>query len=217
MRHSSVLEQCAANGFQDRFGVALYKVASLVHWKPRQVAIARAFTVLAEESLTLQSRVIDVGCGPGLLVPTVVRHGFEYLGVDPDLAMVRHCQQHFRDPNVKFLIGTSAAVSSVIEDRDIVVLNGVVHHTDDQEFTTLLKTLSSCRAIIISDHWRQSGQIPALTCWLQDHDRGRFVREYTTFENLEGFTLVSSEVFPIGLLGVPLWRYFCNSYRPVKA
>lgn len=72
-------------------------------------------TVLALAELRPGERLIDVGCGQGVLAQPVMKAGAHYLGVDASEAMIRKARKR-RGPDVKFehgdardLIGTTSA------------------------------------------------------------------------------------------------------------
>ena len=115
---------------------------------------------------------------------------------------------------VAFDAARASDAAALVGADDLVVLNGVAHHLDDDELAACTEAARRARGLILLDHWRRAGETPRVTRFLQDHDRGRHVRDYAAFAALRGFRTLSSEVFPIGLAGLRLWLYFCNSYRP---
>jgi SAM-dependent methyltransferase len=194
-----------------RLHVLGYRAASLVHWKPRERVLVQELQGLAREGSG--SRVIDTGCGLGQLAPVAAALGFQYLGLEPDPALLGHCLRHHPGP-WSFQDGRAADLPGLVGPGDVVVLNGVAHHMEDQELRTAVDAARGGRALIVADHWNSPGRLSAVTRWLQARDRGKRVRAYSAFEQLEGFTLVSSRIFPIGPWDLPAWIYFCNHYRP---
>lgn len=191
-----------------------YRAGAAVHWRPRQAALERALAVAEAQGTGPGARLLDVGCGLGQLALLAARRGYRYLGLDPDPAMLEYARAHSRGQGAAFALADARGAEAVLEADDLVVLNGVAHHLDDDDLAALTAAARRARGLILLDHWRRAGQIPRWTRFLQDHDRGRHVRDDAAFAALPGFRLVSSEVFPIGLLGVRLWLYFCNYYRP---
>ena len=186
----------------------LYELASLVHWPPRRDAIARALRDLAPR------RVIDVGAGTGLLAPLAAAMDIEYLGLEPDRGMLAQARTR-GGPRITFAQGGAGALRCSIRAGDVTVLNGVAHHLEDAELADVVEAAASGHALIICDHYRAPGALSRVARWLQDHDRGRFVRDYGRFEELPGYRLIREELFPIPSARLPLWPYFCNSYRPM--
>jgi SAM-dependent methyltransferase len=194
-------------------GVKWYLLASRVHWRPRERAIAAC---LASLSLSEgPSRVVDVGCGPGLLFSVARHYGFLYLGLDTDKAMLTYCGKRSNSPVVEYRQASASELNGILSPQDIVVLNGVVHHLNDHGFDAAIHAARICRAMIISDHLRVENEIPWLTDWLQQHDRGKFIRTYDRFDQIEDFRVVSSSRFTIRFAGLVCWTYFCNLYSPL--
>ncbi len=50
--------------------VLVYKLASTIHWPPRRRAVDALLDELPAPGAEGRWRVVDVGCGPGLFVPT---------------------------------------------------------------------------------------------------------------------------------------------------
>lgn len=191
-----------------------YRAGTAVHWRPREEALARALAAADAQGAALGARLLDVGCGLGQLGVFAARHGYRYVGLDPEPAMLEFCREQRRLEGVTFAFGGTREAAALVGPDDIVVLNGVAHHIDDAELAAFTGAARRARGLILLDHWRDPERTPRLTRLLQDHDRGRHVRDYAAFASLPGFRTLSSEVFPIGVLGLRLWLYFCNSYRP---
>lgn len=73
-------------------------------------------TVMQLAELRPGERLIDIGCGQGVLAHPVMKAGADYLGVDASAAMIRHARKR-RGPEVTFevgdardLVGTTAAL-----------------------------------------------------------------------------------------------------------
>ena len=206
---------------QGRLGVRTYLFMSGFHWAPREKFITRALDELLKKARSREYRIVDIGCGPGLLVRSAEKTGCEYLGIDRNPYVIEYCKNLYSDKaGVTFRQDRLENESIRLTSKDIAVMNGVVHHLDDDQLDVLLERLSSCRALIIADHWKSgsaslsSAFVPSM---LQKMDRGRFLRPYRYFENLPDYTLISSEIFPIRFAGLVCWTYFCNCYKPKTA
>lgn len=206
-----------AGTLRGRLARLTYSAGAAIHWRPREEALVRALTAAGAQGALLGARLIDVGCGLGQLATLAARQGYHYLGLDPDAAMLEYCRAHHAHADVAFAAASARDAAALTGADDLVVLNGVAHHLDDAELAAITASARRARGLIVLDHWRAPGATPRVTRFLQDHDRGRHVRDYAAFATLPGFRTLSSEVFPIGPLGVRLWLYFCNSYRPEGA
>jgi SAM-dependent methyltransferase len=193
---------------------ALYRLGCKVHWLPRERAIRRTLDGLTAWMTVDPRRVVDVGCGPGLLAPTAVSRGFAYLGVEPDPAFIAVGQRRYRDAGATFCRATVTTMDVKLGPADIVVVNGVAHHLKDQEMDRLLCVSRDAGALVICDHHRQPGELGIMASALQAADRGRFIRDFSYFQRLAGFELRAAELFRIDMLGMPLWPYFCAAYTP---
>ncbi len=199
-------------------GVYVYLLLSKLHWSPREKAIRSMLEQFCLRTDRPRYRIVDIGCGSGLLAQTALDLGFVYLGIDNDPGRIEYCRETYGDiPHVTFLAENCAFGSFEIGGWDIVILNGTAHHLTDVQMKSLLAKISLCAGLIIADHLKvdQSHPLRAfLPSVLQDLDFGDFVRSFRYFESLCGFTLRDSEVFTIDLGSVALWTYFCNFYCP---
>lgn len=197
-----------------RLHATAYLLGSKVHWPERERAIARALDALAALMREGPRRVVDVGCGPGLLADTVLSRKLAYLGVEPDPEFIDDARRRWTTESASFRRATVRTMALRFAPSDVVVVNGVAHHLQDEDMDLLLRESAAAGAMIICDHRREPGRTGALARALQAADRGRYVRDLTYFERLPGFDLRGSERFGIGLLGMPLWPYFCATYTP---
>jgi len=134
----------------------------------------------------------------------------DYLGLEPDRPLRRAASADY--PMARFEEGGAEQLGTVLGATDILVLNGVAHHLPEALFRETVKTARGARALILCDHLRLSGTTHALARWLQERDQGKFVRPYEELASFPGWDRHSTVFFPIGLLGIPLWTYFCNVY-----
>jgi SAM-dependent methyltransferase len=141
-------------------------------------------------------RILDIGCGPGSMVPYLLSS--EYVGFDanPDyiqLAQGRFPEAHFTCEQVN----ESNLPQS--EYFDIVIALGILHHLDDPEAVQLFRmarrTLKPEGRLITADGvWLASQS--KFAKFLLSRDRGRFVRhaeEYVALASTS-FSAVNSTV-----------------------
>lgn len=194
--------------------VYFYLIHSKVHWQEREDAISEALDRLPINMSDKPLRVLDIGCGPGLLVNTALKKGFSYLGMDTDQASIDYCREKYRDQgHAKFTTSTIHSREVIVNKGDIVILNGVMHHLDDKTAKELLGHLLNADFVIILDHYIDK----TLKRWpkfLQKRDQGKYVRDYSFFKKIEGYHSVLSTVFPIKILSLICWMYFCMVYTP---
>jgi SAM-dependent methyltransferase len=194
------------------FQVYFYLLHSTVHWQEREDVIAEMIKKMPIDAREESLRIIDFGCGPGKLVNTALRNGFTYLGIDTDPNSIDYCRQkYYKEKYVSFTTSTIPSPEITIGYNDIIILNGVMHHLDDNSAKHLVSCLSKARFIIIADHYSDNtvGRWPK---FLQKLDRGKYVRDYSFFKSIEGYRSIESVIFPIKIFSFVFWIYFCSVY-----
>ena len=103
-----------------------------------QAAIFNDATVLARirdaARLTPDSRVLDVACGPGIVVEALARAAGEVVGCDITPAMLDKARERCAKAgvtNVRFTPGRAEALPFVDASFDVVVSRSAVHHFPD--------------------------------------------------------------------------------------
>ena len=139
------------------------------------VARARAAFVELHVRPRAGDRVLDVGCGPGSLVPYLP--GVDYTGVDANPRYVAEARDRF--PQARFF--TDRIGEHVVrgEHFDLVIAAGVLHHLSDAEALELLH-LAAARLrpggrLITLDPCLIGNQ-NRVARWFALGDRGRCVR-----------------------------------------
>lgn len=131
-------------------------------------------------------RLIDIGCGPGHILPKLPR-GVHYDGFDIDEKYIRFANRHFGHLGKFHCRVFDAAAAKEFGPADGVLMNGVLHHLDDKSSA---ETVSAIRSAL-----RPGGFLFTLDCvyvpgqkaiskWLVDNDRGKFVREEQGYRDL---------------------------------
>jgi hypothetical protein len=133
-----------------------------------------------------------------------------YVGLEPNDALRQEAAGDFQEAT--FLSEGAESLPDVIRPADVMVLNGVAHHLNDELLRKTFDAARGGRGLVLCDHLRLDGKTHALARFLQDRDQGKFVRPYGALLAPPGFVLHSSAFFPIGPLGMPFWTYFCNVY-----
>jgi len=153
---------------------------------------------LAKEHIRARpsDRILDVGCGPGSMVPYLPRS--EYVGFDANPDYIQQARRRF--PEAHF---TCDRVNEYnlpqSEYFDIVIALGILHHLDDQEAVQLFRmarrTLKPQGRLITLDGVWVAGQ-SRFAQFLLSRDRGRFVRHAEQYVALAStsFSTVNSTV-----------------------
>lgn len=77
-------------------------------------------------------RVLDIGCGPGVLVTGLLAQGHEVCGVDFAPAMIEQCRATFAsEPRAHFAVGAIEALDFADDTFDAITCLGVVEYLDD--------------------------------------------------------------------------------------
>lgn len=122
-------------------------------------------------------RVLDVGCGPGFVVDYLPN--VRYVGVDIDERSVQYARKRYGHRAEFHCVELTKENVGDYGTFDIVMLNGVLHHIDDQGVLVLLEWLSNCmgpgaRLMTLDGCYRQ--RMSSIGRYLLRRDRGRHVR-----------------------------------------
>jgi SAM-dependent methyltransferase len=153
---------------------------------------------LAKEHIRARTsdRILDVGCGPGSMVPYLPRS--EYVGFDANPDYIQQARRRF--PEAHFTCDrVNECNLPQSEYFDIVIALGILHHLDDQEAVQLFRmarrTLKPQGRLITLDGVWVAGQ-SRFAQFLLSRDRGRFVRRAEQYVALAStsFSTVNSTV-----------------------
>lgn len=85
-------------------------------------------------------RILDLGCGTGILTVTLANHAQEVVGVDPSPAMISYARQRPGANDVTWIEGDSSSLSE--GSFDLMVMTGnVAQHIPDPYWDNTLKDL----------------------------------------------------------------------------
>ncbi len=136
-------------------------------------------------------RVLDVGCGPGFVVDFLPE--VDYVGFDIDQAYIQHAESRYGDRAEFHCLEFTEEHADDFGQFDLIMLNGVLHHLDDNSAANLLQLLNRCLApqgrLMTLDGCFQEVMSP-VSRYLLRQDRGDFVRYQEQYEAL------ASSVFP---------------------
>jgi SAM-dependent methyltransferase len=131
-----------------------------------------------------RDRVLDIGCGPGSIVPYLP--DTEYLGFDVSSEYIDQARKRF--PHMRFVHErVSRFAISELGAFDIVLALGIVHHLDDAEAACLFRIAHGAlkpgaRLITVDGVWTTNQSRVAK--YLLSRDRGRFVRTADAYQKL---------------------------------
>jgi ubiquinone/menaquinone biosynthesis C-methylase UbiE len=78
-------------------------------------------------------RVLDVGCGPGIMAAETIKLGCEFWGVDPSSGMMGICQNRFAgEPRAHFIAGDAVSLPVAKRFFDAVICMGVIDALRDR-------------------------------------------------------------------------------------
>lgn len=157
---------------------------------------ARTKAIDAYLELEPNARILDIGCGPGFLLeklPTDVR----YTGFDTDAGYVTYAKKRFGGRG-EFVCGPfDADAAAATGPADVVMMNGVLHHLDDDEARETLDVIATALhpggVLFTLDGCYVDGQSP-IARHLLKNDRGPNVRTETGYRDLLDGRFSSVEV-----------------------
>lgn len=140
---------------------------------------------VCEHFWRLQSgqRILDIGCGPGSAIQ-LLPDGVQYVGFDISEEYIRHARRRFAgQPDRTFVVGSPGDfivnTPDAMKNADLVVMNGLLHHLDDQNAVTALELARAA----LSPHGRLVAlegtylvRQASLSRWFVGLDRGQNIR-----------------------------------------
>jgi SAM-dependent methyltransferase len=127
-----------------------------------------------------RARVLDVGCGPGELLPYVPKDA-EYTGFDHCSESIRFAQRKYGDRGRFFHLDVNDHEKLALREGeyDVVMIFTVLHHLNDQEVAKVLNLARSClkpdgAAFSVDGVYLKDQSWAAK--YILSKDRGRFVR-----------------------------------------
>ncbi|MEM9035262.1 MAG: class I SAM-dependent methyltransferase [Actinomycetota bacterium] len=147
---------------------------------------ARTKAIDAHLSIEPGARILDIGCGPGFLLDELPAD-IHYTGYDTDAGYIDFASGRF-GARGDFVCGRfDAAAAAAHGTADIVMMNGVLHHLDDDEAQATLGVVSGALGpggtLFTLDGCYVEGQ-SRIARRLLDNDRGEFVRTEAGYRGL---------------------------------
>ncbi len=142
--------------------------------------------------ITPGSRVFDIGCGPGHIIEYLPKE-IEYHGFDTDKPYIDFANRHFGHLGHFHCVTFDETAKDKYGPADVVTLNALLHHLNDEEATYLLSAIRACLkpggVLFTLDGCFREGQSP-IARWIHANDRGKFVRTEA------GYRALLTRVFP---------------------
>jgi len=164
---------------------------------------ARRYFVNHFAKLPDAARVLDIGCGPGTLIPFLPRHIAQYVGFDPNPRYIELAKDRFGSDTYSFFKADCSNARDWLAERscrfDAILAAGVLHHLDDSEVRDLLDlavTYCDSAGFFASfDNARIAHENPVAAALIRV-DRGEHVRTPGEYETLlrTQFSSIESEV-----------------------
>lgn len=156
-------------------------------------------------------KIVDIGCGPGSTVH-LLPAGVNYVGFDISEEYIADARSRYAgDPDKTFLVGVAEDfvehLPAQMQEADLVIINGLLHHLDDGEALTALKLAREALApdgrLVCMEGCFLLSQSP-LAHWVLKQDRGQNMRTEPEWKALVAKVFDRSETYILtGLLRIP--------------
>lgn len=164
------------------------------------------------------SKILDIGCGTGLLYKTLKQHDIDvdYVGLDLNPSYIEFATNQY--PKAKFFCSDVANLSQIINEKfDIIIILNVLHHLDDMSAENLLyeckKYLRENGRLLTLDPVKTQ-QGPLIERLMIKCDRGQHIRTAEAYENLgkKSFDIINQKTHK-GFLKIPMEVNILEFYK----
>ena len=167
------------------------------HYIRKRVAFIR-------ERVPVGSRVLDVGCGTGVLAERLLHAGYDVTGADPFAAMLERMRA--REPRIRAVQAQGQCLPFADDTFDLTCSVAVMHHIADAEDVraTLLEMARVTKPgghVLVWDHNPRNPYWPILMKRVpQDTGAERLIPEREFVEGLAAGGAATVEVRPLGMM-----------------
>jgi SAM-dependent methyltransferase len=141
------------------------------------------------------TRILDIGCGPA--PDRDLMGNVKWVGLELEEKYVRYVKRRLRAEDRIIHGGVDALSELSLENFDIVLLSGVLHHLTDAEVVAVLgdclRVLGPSGSVITIDPVR-TPSASWLETFLIDSDRGKFIRKLEAYDSLIPKDFADSQV-----------------------
>ena len=134
-------------------------------------------------------KIVDIGCGSGATLD-ILPPDVNYVGFDSSKNYIAAAQQRF-DKRATFIVSTARQLlerpDPRLNDADLILCNGILHHLDDEEVVDVLKLAKQILTVkgrLVCFEPTYLAHQGFLSEWLMSKDRGRNVRLESNWKQL---------------------------------
>lgn len=101
----------------------------------------------------IAGKVLDVGCGPGVMVPALSERGCSFFGLDPALKMIQSARkEHPSSPGTHYAVGAAEQLCFPDLSFDAVICMGVLERIDNDRaaLEEMVRVLQPGAALIVT-------------------------------------------------------------------
>ncbi|MDA9856570.1 class I SAM-dependent methyltransferase [Rubripirellula sp.] len=146
---------------------------------------ARRICIADYSRYDIGERVLDVGCGSGYVVKYLPKA--DYVGTDIEPSYINYAKKAYGGIGDFHLLEINQRTITEFGSFDLILLNGVLHHVNDQVAAQVLSTLGQ--------GLNENGRLLTLDgCYYPDtsmisraflnHDRGEYIRSEKEYQEL---------------------------------
>jgi SAM-dependent methyltransferase len=153
-------------------------------------------------------RILDIGCGPGVIVPELMGKGVDYFGFDLNRKYIETAKRKYENSKVKFVSGDATDfVNAGNEKFDIVMMNNLMHHLTDAEVEASLakvKKLLKKKGRFCSCDGVYDKDVTPIERFVLQNDRGKYIRTTNEYVRLVKKHIPSAKYTIVrGLIYIP--------------
>jgi SAM-dependent methyltransferase len=130
--------------------------------------------------------VYDIGCGPGHISRFFPKN-ISYIGFDTNEVYINYAKQNFHQFGQFLCEPFSGSVARIYGQSDLIVMNGLLHHLDDESALDVLRQAKECLSkdgVVFTLDGCYTEKQNYISKFLLDHDRGEFVRNFEEYNNI---------------------------------
>lgn len=87
-------------------------------------------------------KILDIGCGTGLLTVSLANEGYDVVGIDPFQAMIDNAKQKTGSEKVRWIVGDALDLENENADLSLMTVHVVQHLINDDYFYRCLKSIN---------------------------------------------------------------------------